>query len=59
MVFVFNDCNDACSNSAFLNEMPAKVKSELVDEILRASGVNVNEPNFNPISRDPVIISGN
>jgi hypothetical protein len=50
-------CNDACSNSAILNEMRTKVKSEL-NEILRASSVNVNKPDFNPISRVPVIVSG-
>jgi hypothetical protein len=52
-----NYCNEACSNSAILNEMRTKVKSEL-NEILRASNVNVDEPDFNPISRVPVIVSG-
>jgi len=51
-----NYCNDACSNSAILNEMRTKVKSEL-NEILRASNVNVDEPDFNPISRVPIIVS--
>ena len=37
--------------------MRTKVKSEL-NEILRASNVNVDEPDFNPISRVPVIVSG-
>jgi hypothetical protein len=41
----------------FLNEMRTKVKSEL-NEILRASNVNVDKPDFNPISRVPVIVSG-
>jgi hypothetical protein len=52
-----NYSNDACSNSVILNEMRTKVKSEL-NEILRASNVNVDEPDFNPISRVPVIVSG-
>jgi hypothetical protein len=37
--------------------MRTKVKSEL-NEILRASNVNVDKPDFNPISRVPVIVSG-
>ena len=37
--------------------MRSKVKSEL-NEILRASNVNVNQPDFNPVSRVPVIVSG-
>ena len=40
-----NYCMDACSNSAILIEMQTKVKSEL-NEILRASNVNVDEPDF-------------
>jgi hypothetical protein len=37
--------------------MQTKVKSEL-NEILCASNVNVDKPDFNPISRVPVIVSG-
>ena len=44
-------------NSVILNEMQTKVKSEL-NEILRASNVNVDEPDLNPISRVPVIVIG-
>jgi hypothetical protein len=41
----------------FPNEMQTKVKSEL-NEILYASNVNVDKPDFNPILRVPVIVSG-
>ena len=52
-----NDSNDACSHSAMVTEMRTKVKSEL-NEILRAVAVNVDEPDFNPIQKVPVIVSG-
>jgi hypothetical protein len=52
-----NDSNDACSHCAMLTEMQTKVKFEL-NEILRAVAVNVDEPDFNPIQKVPVIVSG-
>lgn len=40
-----------------LTEMRTKVKFEL-NEILRAVAVNVDEADFNPIQKVPVIVSG-
>jgi hypothetical protein len=52
-----SDCNDVCSNSVLLTNMQTAVKSELND-ILSASGVDVEEADFNPIHKVPVIVSG-
>jgi hypothetical protein len=50
-------CDDAISENFLPEEFKSRIKLEL-NEILTASGVDVEVNNFNPIRRVPVIVSG-